>query len=169
MALASTGYFANVVVVDSGGNKSTLRYKLTEAAVPADAIADAATLVAALNGVTDGVVLSYTVGEGFEEDATFFAAEGVNIENVALITAKVDNAELKYANLKIPAPNVGIFIAATGPNSNVVDPADATLQTYLTQFATGGIAYVSDGEALESPGTAGNVKGKRIHRGSRKG
>ena len=115
MALSSVGYFANVVVVDSGGNKSTLRYKLTEAAVPADAITDAATLVAALNGVTDGVVLSYTVGEGYEEAATFFAAEGVNIENIALVTAKIDNAELKYANLKIPAPNIGIFVAATGP------------------------------------------------------
>jgi hypothetical protein len=169
MALASTGFFANVVVVDSGGNKSTLRYKLTEAAVPADAIADAATLVSALNGVTDGVVLSYTVGEGYEEDSAFFAAEGVQIENVALVVAKIDNAELKYTTLKIPAPTSTIFLAATGPNANIVDPADATLQTYLTQFATGGIATVSDGEALESPGTAGNVKGKRIHRGSRKG
>jgi hypothetical protein len=169
MSLASIGYFANVVVVDSGGNKSTLRYKLTEAAVPADAIADAATIVAALNAVTDGVVLSYTVGEAFEEDSSFFAAEGVQVENVALITAKIDNAELKYTTLKIPAPNIGIFVAATGPNSNVVDAADSTLQTYLACFATSGIATVSDGEALESPGTAGNVKGKRIHRGSRKG
>ena len=168
MALVSTGFYANLVVVDAAGNKSTLRHKLLSADI-ATAVTDAATIVTALNGVTDGVIVSYTVGQGYEEDAAFFAAAGVEIENVALITAKIDDAELKYANLKIPAPNVGIFLAATGPNANVVDAADAALQTYLTMFQTGEILSISDGETLESVGTAGNVKGKRIHRGSRKG
>lgn len=168
MALASTGFYANMVVADAAGNKSTLRYKLTSLAI-ADAVTDAAAIATALNGVTDGVIVSYTVGEGYEEDTSFFAAAGVEIENVALITAKIDNAEFKYANLKIPAPNVGIFIDSTGPNANVVDPADVALQAYLTLFQTGETCFLSDGEALESVGTAGNVKGKRIHRGSRKG
>lgn len=168
MALASKGYFVNVTVVDSGGNKGTLRYALTAATI-ADAVTDAATIISTLNAVTDGVVIGYSVGEAFEEDTNFFAATGVHIENVALISAKIDDPEIKYASLRIPAPVDGIFLAASGPNYNKVDPADAALVAYLQNFETAGIATVSDGEVLESPGTAGNVTGKRIHRGSRKG
>jgi len=168
MGLVTKGYFANMTVVDSGGNKATLRYALASATI-ADALTDAATLISTLNAVTDGVIVSYTVGEAYEEDSVFFAAAGVHVENVALISAKIDDPEIKYASLRIPAPADGIFLAASGPNYNRVDPADAGLVAYLNNFATAGIATISDGEVLESPGTAGNVTGKRIHRGSRMG
>lgn len=168
MALASTGYFATVTCVDSGGNKSTLTYRLSAATI-ADALTDAATIITRLNAVTDAVILSYRVGEQFEEDSAYYAAAGVQIEDRASLSCVIDAGELKYATLLIPSPTIGIFVASTGPNSNVVDPADTDLVTYLTTFATGGIATLSDGETLLSPGTAGNVTGKRIHRGSRKG
>jgi hypothetical protein len=169
MALVSKGYFSNITVTDSGGNDSTLRYALVSEDLPT-ALTDTATIIAALNAITDGVITGYSVGERYEEDSAFFAAEGVQAENVAIITARIDATGEKWANLRVPAPNVGIFQAATGKKSNVVDPTDSALVTYLNLFvASTGICTLSDGENLLSPGTAGNVDGKRIHRGSRKG
>lgn len=169
MSLVSTGFFCNVVLADSGGNRATLRWKLTSLDI-ATALTDAAADVALLEAVTDAIVFSYNVGQGFEEDTVLYAAEGVHIEDIASIVAKIDDPEVKFAQIKIPAPNVGIFQAATGPLSNEIDPADAALVAYLNIWeTTGGNATLSDGETLVSPGTAGNVTGKRIHRRSRKG
>jgi hypothetical protein len=169
MALVSTGFFANMTVTDSGGNNSNLRYNLASADIET-AVTDAGTLVTVLNAITDGVITGYSVGEMYEEDSAFLAAEGVQVENVAIVSARIAAAEEKWAQLRIPAPNIGIFQAATGKKSNVVDPADSALVSYLNLFvATTGICTISDGENLLSPGTAGNVDGKRIHRASRKG
>jgi hypothetical protein len=166
MALASVGFLLTVRLVDQGSNKSTLRYDLT-AADAATAAADAATIMAALAAVTDAEIQAYSLAEQFQ-DGTVESGSG-EVEAIASIVAKIDSAAVKYASVKIPAPNVGIFKAAAGDDFNNVDPADTALVTYLTVFATGNEAYLSDGEALLSPGTAGNVTGKRIHRASRKG
>lgn len=169
MALVHKGYFGNVTVVDSGGNKSTLRYDLVAADIDT-ADADMLTIISRLNAITDGVVTGYSVGRSYGEDASFFAPEGVHIEDVALISARLAAVGEKYTQLRIPAPSIGIFQQATGKKSNVIDATDADLVAYLNTFvATTGLATTSDGENLLSPGTAGNVDGKRIHRGSRKG
>jgi hypothetical protein len=135
------------------------------AANATDAATDAATIMAELGPVTDAAIVGYALGEKFEEDTTFYGSG--EIENLASISARVDANEQKFATVKIPAPADGIFIAASGPDYNVVDPADADLVAYLNLFTTE--ATLSDGESLLSPGTAGNVTGRRIHRGSRKG
>jgi len=169
MALVATGFFANITLTDSGGNNSVLRYKLESEDI-ATAVIDAGTVITALNAITDAVVTGYTVGQAYEEDATFLAAEGVQIENVAIVSSRINSAEEKWAQLRIPSPNIGIFQAATGTKSNVVDPADSALLAYLALFVTSsGICSLSDGEFLLAPGTAGNTDGKRIHRASRKG
>lgn len=169
MALVSAGFFLTVDIADSGGNKSRLSYSLTSADL-ATAVTDVATILAELDPVTDGVVTGYRFGEAYAEDTAFFAVAGVQIENIASIVARIDAPMAKYANIKIPAPAPGIFQAANGPLSNEIDPADTDLVAYLNLFETaGGVVTLSDGETLVSPGTAGNVKGKRIHRRSRKG
>lgn len=177
MSLVKGSYFASVTVTDSSGkNKSILRYKLTAndgAGDPgsafAQALADTATIITRLNAITDGVITGYDVGLSYDEDSTFVAAEGVQIENLASISARISSAQEKYATIKIPAPSIGIFLSTTGTNSNVVDPADADLLTYLSTFVTAGLATLSDGEVLLNPSAANGLKGKRIHRGSRKG
>jgi hypothetical protein len=168
MALASTGFFATITLADSGGNKSTLRYNLVAEDIET-AETDTGTIITRLNAITDGVIVGYNVGESFEENATFLAAEGVQVENVAMLSARISNAKEKYAQLRIPAPSIGIFQQTTGSKSNVVDNTDADLLTYLSTFVTDGLATLSDGEILLNPSAAGNLSGKRIHRGSRKG
>lgn len=166
MALTSTGWYLHVTLSDTGGNHSVLRYDLT-AADAATAATDATAILAALNAVTDAAIAGYSLGERFEDSAAIYG--GGEIENTASVMGRIDNVEVKWANLKIPAPADGIFKAATGPDYNVVDAADTDLQGYLTLFVDGEECYLSDGENLLSPGTAGNVYGKRIHRKSRKG
>lgn len=166
MALASVGFFLTVTLSDQGGNRSTLRYDLNSIDI-ATALTDAATVLAELDPITDAAIVAYSVGQKYEEDTSAFGLG--EVENIASIVARIDSAEQKYATIKIPAPADGIFKAAAGPDYNVVDASDADLVAYLNLFATAGVATLSDGETLDSPGTAGNVVGKRIHRGSRKG
>lgn len=166
MALAEVGYVLMVVLSDQGGNKSTLRFDMT-ATDAATAATDAATIIAALGAVTTAQIVSYSVNHVYQEDTDLYG-EGES-ENVASISARIDSAQTKYATLRIPAPVDGIFQAAEGPLYNQIDPADTDLGVYLSVFATGHQALVSDGEALLDPTVAGNVTGKRIHRKSRKG
>jgi len=166
MALVSSGFLLTVRLVDQGGNKSTLRFNLSSADA-ATAATDASAVLAALAAVTDAAIQSYSLAEQFD-DATVNSGSG-EVENMASIVARIDDAEVKYATIKIPAPVDGIFQAASGELYNVVDPADVALVAYLQLWQTGNEATLSDGETLLSPGTAGNVVGKRIHRASRKG
>lgn len=173
MALATKGTFLNVTLADEAGNRSTVRFDLsyaTLAALSAGVTAgDVDDILAALNAVTDARVVGYNLGEGYAEDADFYGASGSEVENIALISAKIDSAVPgQYCSLRIPAPNIGIFEAAQGEGKNIVDITDVALQTYLALFDTG-VCRVSNGEVIEDPTVAGNFKGKRIHRASRNG
>lgn len=165
MALASSGFYLNVDLVDQGGNRSTLRYDLV-AADFATAQADVAIILAALGAVTTALVYAYRLGERFVEDALSFGVG--EIENLGLVTAKLGTAG-KTVNIKIPAPEPGLFVSAAGPDYNEMDPAAGATITYLAIWENPGQAQISDGEFLRDTATAGNWTGKRIHRGSRRG
>lgn len=165
MALASQGFFLTVDLVDQGGNKSTLRYDLV-AADFATAETDAATIIAALNAVTTALIYAYRLGEKYVEDTLAFGAG--EIENIGLVTAKLVTPG-KTVNVKIPAPEDTLFVGASGPDYNEMDPNEALTQAYLAIWENPGQAVISDGEYLRDSATAGNWTGKRIHRGSRKG
>lgn len=165
MALNSTGFFLNVTLSDQGGNKATLRYDLV-AANFTDAQTARTAILALLGAVTDAQVVSYSLGEGFVEDTDFYGSG--EIENVGLAVCKL-TTDGKTVNVRIPAPVDGIFVAASGPDYNELDPADADLQAYLAIWEAAGYATISDGESVRETSTAGNFWGKRIHRGSRLG
>jgi hypothetical protein len=168
MALVSKGYFCTVTVKDNGNNQATLRYDLTSEDM-AGALADALTVIAALNGVTDAKVNGYTVGEKYGEDAFTYPGVKVEIENQAMLVAKIDAAFDKYTNVRIPAPKDALFMGASGDLYNQINPSNLALGTYLGLFVdTTGVAQISDNEYLLVPGIT-TVKGKRGHRGSRKG
>lgn len=189
MTIVSTGLFINVVLVDAGGNKSTMRLKPDPAAAgyanleALGGAAGQARLTYVLNTlalVTNARVISYNIGESFAENDSLlqFGPAGSEVERLASIVGPINGAVGKYHTLKIPSPVDGIFVSdgAPGPNKNQVDPADADLQAWLSLFQAtiadadpySGDFFVSDGEKLADI-TASNVQGKQIHRGSRKG
>lgn len=172
MALVSKGTFMNVTLADEAGNKSTLSYALSHADLAAlvTNIADVATIQTALNNVTDARIVGYSIGQSFAEDADFYGAANSEVENIALISAKIDgDTPGKFVSLRIPAPSITIFQGTTGENKNIIDITDADLRTYLGLFEATGPIRVSDGESILDSATVGNFKGKRIHRGSRNG
>lgn len=157
MALTSVGFFLSVQLVDGGDNTSVLRYELT-AADYATAVTDTAIVLAALQAVTDGVVRKYSINHVYGEAAFSFPAATVQVENKASITVLLEGNDNKKANIKIPAPVIGIFVDTTGGGSNVVDLSDAALLAYFALFQTGNECLLSDGEVADSM-----VSGKRIH------
>jgi hypothetical protein len=157
MALTSVGFFLSVQLVDGGDNTSVLRYEMT-AADYTTAVTDTAVILAALQAITDAVVRKYSINHVFGEAAFSFPAATVQVENKASITVLLEGNDNKKANLKIPAPVIGIFTNPTGGGSNVVDLSDADLVTYFTMFQTGNECLISDGEVADSM-----VSGKRIH------
>lgn len=167
MAIASEGFFGTLTVIDNGGNTSTLTFDLTAATVGA-AVTDMGTIATRLAAVTDAEIKGYTVGEKFAEQALSLPAGGVQVENTAVIAAKIAGSLTKTATIRIPAPVAGVFVGSSGAAANQVDPNDADLGTYLGTFTSGGLATVSDGEVIDTV-SAANVKGKRVHRASRKG
>lgn len=171
MSLVQEKCFFDVTLADCQGNKSTLRFTVnkTDLADLSTDIADltgVGGLLSDLEAVTDAKVTGYRVGVSFAENGTPFADAGVNVEEVAEITARINATAEKYAVIRIPAPVTGIFISDTGKTANTVDPADSDLQSFLANFQS--LAKLSDGENIADPATAGNVTGKRIFRASRK-
>jgi hypothetical protein len=162
MTLISDGYGLSVVLKDTGGNPTTMAYDLT-AATAAAAETDALAIIAVLNPITDAEIVSYRVWHKFIEDS-FSLPGAAEVEKKASIIALIDGESEKTCNVKVPAPNVGIFQGAEGEAFNLVDIADTALLAYLLVFQTAGEATVSDGEVMGDP-----LKGKRITVGSRKG
>ncbi len=171
MALVQDDLFFDVTLADCQGNKSTLRFHVnkTDLSDLATDIADltgAGGLLADLEAITDAKVIGYRVGVSFAENGTPYAAAGVNVEEVAEISARINATAEKYAIIRVPAPVTGIFVADTGKTANTIDAADSDLQAFLANFQS--LCKVSDGENIADPSTAGNVSGKRIFRASRK-
>lgn len=147
MTLVQVGFKVVVSLMDGGGQITTRSYESSDATY-ADAVTSAAALVAALDAITDAVVTGYQIQTIFSDDAlSGFPAVTVQNENQALLVYQMDGLPLHRASQSIPAPNIGIFSGATGPNSNVIDTADTALQTFRALFlAAGGTFYLSDGE-----------------------
>lgn len=150
MALVSQGWELVVTLMDSGLNRSTKTFELNNPADATAAAAAASTLLTRLNAVTDAEIVGYRLAEVFAEDAVSTPGASVQLEAQALITVGLASSPLKTASIVIPAPNAGIFQAATGAGQNIVDLTDSALVTYLNSFATGGLALVSDGEEVET-------------------
>lgn len=156
MALVDMGWFLAVTLVDNGANVTTLQFALRDATA-AGAETDALAVLAALAAITNSVISDRYLKNKFSENALAYPAAGVENEDKASITCLLAGAGNKKANLKVPAPVIGLFTAASGGGANVVDLSDADLVTYTDLFKSGAECYISDGEDLVSL-----VSGKRI-------
>lgn len=165
MALTQEGFWLTVEMRDSGNNKTSKSFQMT-AATAADAETDAAAIIILWNAITDAEILSYGITNRFVEDTPVIPSAGVQIENVAEVVLQVEGYATKRATLSIPAPVAGMFVGVTGENSNVVDTTDSDLVAFVASFAslTGNTLLISDGEHAD-----GIVKGRRVHRKSRRG
>ena len=172
MALVNDGFFLYVTLIDNGANTSTLSYELTSADMT-EAEADAATILAALAPLTLAAVKGYSISRRFVEDSLALPAQGIQVEQRAVVTAQLASSPLKRSQFVIPAPAGGIFVAAEGEGENTVDITDTQLRAYAALFGTGtgAVATISDGESIASEvgTTSGMIRGVRTHRRSSRG
>lgn len=171
MALTQQGFWLTIEMRDSGDNRTSKSFQMT-AATAGDAETDATAVVALWNAITDAEILGYTVSNRFVEDAPSIPSAGVHIENVAEVLLQIEGSATKRAILAVPAPAVAVsgsnyfFTGQTGENSNIVNTAYAPLVAFVASFASLGnnTLLISDGEHAD-----GIVKGRRVHRKSRRG
>ena len=157
MSLVTNGWWLSITLIDGDAGVCTKRYMMRSADAT-EAAVDAAAIVAALDAITDAVISKYRYGEEFHENAFAYPAVTVKVEEKASITCLLTSGGAKKANLKVPAPVIGIFMGATGPKAGEVDVEDTDLVTYGDLFKTASEAYISDGEDLDEM-----LSGVRIH------
>jgi len=173
MALTKQFYELSVQLADAGNNTTRRRYRMrgTDTAGDISALLTlASTLISDLETITYAKVVRYTLGVVFADAAFTLPTEG-NVEEHALITARVYGQPLKSATIDIPAPIDGIFVGSPGDGElyNVVDTLnDSDLASFLLDFAGATSDFmVSDGEAIST--STSDWKGKRTHSHSVKG
>lgn len=140
---ASLGWFLTVSLADQGGQISTLEYML-KAIDYATAQASVTAILAQIGNVTQSSFSSYSLSQRYMEDSLAYPGAAQNEIKATIIVNLTGGT--KKATLNIPAPTNGLFVAATGPNSDVLDTLDADVIAYVALYAVGGSAYISDGE-----------------------
>lgn len=145
MAIIKKGYFLNVTLQDSGFNSTSKEYALRGADFAA-ASTNAASMISALDAVSDAKIARYAISERWYDNA-FSAPVAGEVEELAIISVRTSGGN--NATVEIPAPIAGAFKGTSGTDKNVVDLTNASVDAYLDQFfAIGGSAYISDGESI---------------------
>lgn len=163
MALALNKYKLVVTFTESSGDTVQRTYEadsgafadigafLTEINTPVTGF------LAQLDALTDAVISAYQPSAVFVEGALVLPV-GVENQNQALLSAKIDGDPTDSATLSIPAPVSDMFLNTIGEGRNVVNITYAPLAAFMQNFSTGGW-FLSDGEHIEIT----TLKGKRRH------
>lgn len=162
MALTQLKWYLEVGLADNSGDISTRTYEMpTAAAADFAALTTAANaLLAALANMTDSVVANYRLGAVFVEGALALPASGVENENQAFFSGKINGDPTDSATQSIPGAKPGIFVNTVGPGANVVDMNDGAVLTWVGFFDQNSPTWtISDGENW----VAATVAGKRRH------
>lgn len=162
MALAPLKWVMEVAIADNSGDLSPRFYE-----APYAAFADFDTfviagnaIVAALLNMTDGAIASRRNTLVTVEAALTLPASGVENENQAFFSGKIDGDPTDSATQSIPAAKPGIFVNTVGPGANVVDMNDGAVLTWVGFFDEVSSTWtISDGENWNGD----TVSGKRRH------
>jgi hypothetical protein len=167
MAFEAANFGMSVTFVDSGSNTAAREYMMDDTVLTyADAETAATAAIPTIQALSDAPIASYRVFQAFNEGALLLPAT-VQIENTMSLTYQLILAGNKKANLNVPAPKIAMFVAPTGPQSNIVNTNTTTntvLETFTTLFKAAGKFTLSDGEK-----TSRILSGKRVHKKSSRG
>lgn len=153
---SGAGFFLHVTLIDTQGDSSLKKYALTSADM-ATATTDAGAVLAALDGVSDSVVQSYSILQVQDEQA-FALPTGADNSVKAVMTYQLANKAQK-ATEAIPAPSEDIFKGAFGEDNNQVDKLDPLVVAYVSLYQSGGKCFISDGDLTDFM-----IKGRRSTR-----
>lgn len=157
MAFVDQPFELVVSFADNSGEVVTRNYRLQDTDY-ADILTGLSSWIPTIAATTDDVIVSYFVKSIFVNDAIVLPAAGVQSENQAIISGKIEGQPLESFTVTIPAPKIGVFTATSGKGANIVNQAASIVTSFMGLFASGGAFYVSDGEF-----PAAGWSGKRRH------
>jgi len=168
MPFTDAAFGMTVTFIDSGSNTASREYMMDTTSVTTFAEAQTAAVAAipVIQATSDAPIASYRVFQTYSESALVLPAT-VQIENTMSLTYQLVLAGNKKANLNVPAPKITMFIAATGPQSNIVNTNETTntvLAAFSDLFQPAGDFTLSDGEK-----SSRILSGKRVHKKSSRG
>lgn len=165
MAFLAAEFGMMVTFMDGGSNTTVREYMMDADIVTYEDAATAATgMITDIEALTDAEISSYRVFQAMNEGTLVIPPATVQIENCLSLTVLLTSAGNKKANINVPAPKIGAFIATTGPQSNVANTTAAIITNFTDNFLVAGDFTVSDGEEIVRP-----LDGKRVHKKSNKG
>jgi hypothetical protein len=176
MALVLEKYGCQVRIADAAGNVAAMNFRISALTI-ANAATTAASVATEVQALTNGQVIGYSLTTSYNEDATFVGAAGSEVENIAQVNFRLQQAATpdgpigKWGAIRVPAPKDALFLGTSGPLRNTLNPANADLQNLLERY-DGTLTYTlttSDGQLAQEVATDGNVNGHRIHRKSNRG
>lgn len=161
MALGLHHFELIVSIADNSGATVSRTYTVPEGSVAtyAEFSALIPAMLAAVEGITAGLITGYRSNEVYYEDTIVLPLSGVENENQVLFSGKIVGDPGKSAVVSVPAVDPAIFVATSGPGANQVDMADAAVVTFIGMFDGAPGWSVSDGEYWLTP----TVSGKRRH------
>jgi len=159
LAFTAQNFEVEVSFQDNGAEIVSRRYGVVSGTTYADLLTALPATVATIAAMSDCLLRSYAVRSIWTNDTITLPASGVQNEDQALITAKINGDPLKSAILSIPGAKPGIFVGTSGENANIVDMTDSAVEAFIGLFLSGGLLTVSDGEEIITQG----AKGKRRH------
>lgn len=167
MAFEAAAFGMSVTFIDSGSNTAPREYMMDDTVTTfAEAETAATAAIPQIQATSDAPIVEYRIFQKYAEGALVLPA-AIQIENTMSLTYQLIGAGNKKANLNVPAPKIAMFVAPTGPQSNIVNTNTVTntvLETFTTLFKSAGKFTLSDGEK-----TSRILSGKRVHKKSSKG
>jgi hypothetical protein len=167
MAFEAALFGMTVTFIDSGSNTASREYMMDSTVVDYAGAETAATAaIPVIQATSDAPIASYRIFQVYNEAALVLPAT-VQIENTMSLTYQLVLAGNKKANLNVPAPKITMFVAGTGPQSNIVNTNETTntvLAAFTDLFQIGGKFTMSDNEK-----SSRILSGKRVHKKSSRG
>lgn len=161
MALVLHHFELTVSIADNSGQTVTRTYEIPEGVV-ADFTEFSAlipAMMAAVNGITAGLITGYRANEVYYEDTISLPLSGVENENQVIFSGKIQGDPGKSGIVTVPSVDPAIFVSLSGPGANDVNMANAAVQTFIGMFDGAPGWTISDGETW----LTATVSGKRRH------
>jgi hypothetical protein len=139
-------------VIQVGGADDSIvpmQFEMT-ATTLADALLDIGLIIEALDDVTSGKVMGYSITQRYIQNAYVRPltqdAEG---GEKATIILGIEGNPFKKAPISIPFPKIDLFLTPYGEGRNIIDTENVAVGIYAAKFTANGQAYVSDGEVAD--------------------
>lgn len=167
-ALSTGTYMVQMTIEDEAGDSVTRAIEVPFDTNIATTTGNIPAILDDWKAATAGQIVTASVTLYYIDDAPKTPVVGAEVEGQASISVSLNstlpNGQPQPATISVPAPEIAMFVAASGPSKNVVDVSDLLVTGLVANYQAGGKATLANGKLAVNI-----LSGKRVHRRSRKG